>query len=116
MEIKRRKPRVINLRKKTAKLNRPVVKVSVPVEEISERIEVKSKEWVGGSFPCVDCGAKEAIEFGRCKACDTSHRELASRLDSRPKTQLEKVQPKFTVRKEVSGGVVVTVQTLEPLR
>ena len=72
--------------------------------------------WEGGTFPCMDCGAKEAIELGRCKICDIEHQKIIDRLDATPKQVIEKVPPKLTYRKEVSRGVVVTISTTEPLR
>lgn len=115
-DITKRKPKVINLRK-----NKKPVRVSKPKQIIVETQEVqpaKQREWTGGEFPCADCGMTEAIELGRCRSCDVKHREIVTRFDSRPKGEsLPKTPaPIASIRKEVSQGVIVTVQTLTPLR
>lgn len=118
MDILKRKPRVINLRRKGKKVNLITKHVTFPIQEKTELIEQKT--WEGGTSPCSDCGIPEAMEMSRCKTCDIKHQELIARLDTRldtgSKQSVEKIPPKFTIRKEVSGGVVVTVQTMEPLR
>ena len=95
-----------------------IIPTKLSVTEEPAKIELaKQKEWIAGEFPCIDCGLKEAIELGRCKGCDTNHKEIVARLDSHPRTQqLERLPVQATYRKEVSQGVIVTVQTLEPLR
>ena len=117
MDIIRKKPKVIDLRKnkKPVQVKNPV---KIVIETKEENIEpAKPKEWIGGEFPCVDCGTKGAIELGRCKGCDAQHKEVVARLDSRPRTQqLERPPVQATYRKEASQGVIVTIQRLEPLR
>ena len=116
-DIQRKKPKVIDLRKnkKPVQVKNPV---KVVIETKEEKIEpAKPKEWIGGEFPCVDCGSKEAEELGRCRGCDTKHKEVVARFDSRPReTQIERPPVQATYRKEVSQGVIVKIQTLEPLR
>ena len=117
MDIIRKKPKVIDLRKFKGKIEKPIKEPKkIVIEE--EKIEpAKPKEWIGGEFPCIDCGTKEAIELGRCKGCDAQHKEVVARLDSHPRTQqLERPPVQATYRKEVSQGVIVTIQSLEPLR
>ena len=58
---------------------------------------------------CYKCN-KEPVkeEFERCGACETTHKELATQLDARPKTQEIKVKEKLYPIKEVKNGVQVT--------
>ena len=115
MDIQRKKPKIINLRK-----SKKIIPLKEPKRitiETKEEEPAKPKEWTGGEFPCVDCGTKEAIELGRCKGCDTNHKEIVARLDSHPRAQqLERPPVQATYRKEASQGVIVTIQRLEPLR
>ena len=119
-DIQRKKSKVINLRGKGKKPIQVGKSVKVVVEEPkeTEKIEpAKPKDWIGGEFPCIDCGLKEAIELGRCRNCDTQHQEVVKRLDSRPiGPSVERPPVQATYRKEVSQGVIVTIQSLEPLR
>ena len=118
-DIQRKKSKVINLRGKGKKpVQGKSVKVIIEEPKETEKIELaKPKEWIGGEFPCVDCGTKSAIELGRCQSCDTQHQEVVKRLDSHPRAQqLERPPVQATYRKEVSQGVIVTIQSLEPLR
>lgn len=109
-DIKKRKSKVINLKGKK-------IKVKVPVKvHIDNPIASEPKSFESGTFPCVDCGVQEAIEFGRCRTCDAEHRKVVARLDATPRQVIEKVPPKLTYRKEVSGGVVVTISTSEPIK
>lgn len=110
--IKTKKNKVIDLRKKKI-TPKPIIKIAVK-EEPEE--PAPPAPFQGGTFPCIDCKALEAQEFGRCKACDDKHRKVVAQLDARPKQTFEKIPSKLTYRKEASGGVVVTVSTLEPLR
>ena len=116
-DIQRKKPKIINLRKNKRPVQIKPTKIIVESAEEVPETQPIIKEWIGGEFPCVDCGTKEAIEFGRCRSCDTKHKEIVARLDSHPRTQqLERPPVQATYRKEVSQGVIVKIQTLEPLR
>ena len=138
-DIQRKKSKVINLRGKGKK---PVQgkSVKVVVEEtiweanggvttkdgirilldgtkVQKSEPATQKVLQNGTFACIDCGLKEAIEWGRCKGCDTQHQEVVARLDSHPRAQqLERPPVQATYRKEASQGVIVTIQRLEPLR
>ena len=113
MEIRKRKPRTTNLRKKAIK-REYTQPVSIIIKEAEPPIK---KLWEGGTFSCIKCGAQEAQEFNRCRSCDAEHRQKAAELDSKPKTPVpEKMPQKLIYRKEVSRGVVVTISQTEPLR
>ncbi len=110
---KTKKNRVIDLRKKKIA---PVAPIKIQVKTESAPVQV-IKAFQGGTFPCVDCKDVSAQEFGRCKGCDAGHRQLTAQLDARSKMpEPVRITPNLTYRKEVIGGVVVTVSTSEPLR
>lgn len=113
MDIRSRKSRIINLKKKKMAIKNPSTLIKI---HIDDPIVSESKPFEGGTFPCIQCGAKEAIELGRCRPCDVEHQKIVTRLDAIPRQVVEKVPPKLTYRKEVSKGVVVTISTTEPLR
>ena len=110
---KTKKNRVIDLRKKKIVSTAPR---KILVQEAEEPAKPVIAPFQGGTFPCVGCGDASAQEFGRCKVCDTKHRQLAASLDARAVTIPEKIPQNLTYRKEAIGGVIVTISTAEPLR
>ena len=113
---KTKKNRVIDLRKKKIA---PTAPSKISVQEVKEaQVAPIIAPFQGGTFSCISCGNASAQEFGRCKNCDTQHRQLAAQLDARARVVVipEKIPQKLTYRKEVQSGVVVTVSTSEPLR
>mgnify|MGYP001565129580 CR=1 FL=1 len=109
---KTKKNRVIDLRKKKVQ----IAPIKILVQEAEEPVKPVIALFQGGTFPCVGCGDVSAQEFGRCKVCDTKHRQLAASLDKRVVTIPEKIPQNLTYRKLVQDGVVVTISTAEPLR
>lgn len=58
---------------------------------------------------CYKCGKTEVQEeFQLCSSCEVSHRELAKKLDSRPKVIQKKPKEKLFPIKEMKGGIQVT--------
>ena len=109
MDIKKRKPKVINLKKKR--------KVTFSAIKVHTDDPIAPKISVVGNYHCMRCGASVYQELGRCTACKLEHQQIVQRLDARPKqAMVEKVPPKLTYRKEASKGVIVTISTTEPLR
>lgn len=112
-DIQKRKNKVIDLRKKK-------ITVKIPIRVEPEAIAQKPVEpapFKGGTFACIDCKSLSAQEFGRCQECYVKHQQIVAQLDARPRMpEPPRVTPNLTYRKEVSGGVVVTVSTSEPLR
>lgn len=115
-DIKKKKSKIIDLRKKKIAPVKPV-KIAV-VEEVEAITELPPPAiFIGGTYSCIKCGNVSAQEFGRCRACFTEHQQLAARLDAKPKMpEPVRVSPNLQYRKEVSSGVVVTISTTEPLR
>src|SRR3990167_8792911 len=104
MDIKKRKPKPINLRKRKVIVHSPPVSVEVK-EVVSEPAVVTET----GIFPCIKCGVKEApVEMGRCKACEAEHQKLAKSLDARPRQTVERAKENYDVFKAVRNGVIVT--------
>ena len=110
---KTKKNRVIDLRKKKIATHKTI---QIAVQEAEEPAKPVITPFQGGTFPCVSCGNASAQEFGRCRACDTKHRQLAALLDARAIKIPEKIPQNLTYRKEAIGGVIVTISTAEPLR
>lgn len=121
MDIKPKKPRVIDLRKKK-KTGESVSPRNIPITpEVPEVLdspqalpnppEIPSSRLPDPSvetFSCVVCGVKEAPkELGRCVGCEDGHQKLCRQLDAKPRQIIEKKPMEWIYKTEVKGGVVV---------
>ena len=111
MDIKPKKPKVINLRRK--RKDRVITEMPVQIEvkeEVPAMVETPKETLPEtGTFTCIKCRAKEATrELGRCKPCEVEHENLVRRLDSIPRQILERPKEEWVSKKEVKGGVTVT--------
>lgn len=106
MDINRRKPKVINLRKhKKIVSSIPISSVKIEVSEIRPEVPTIEAE----SFLCMKCGTPEAPEFGRCKPCEIEHKKLVSELDAKPRSIVERPQQEWVTFKQNRGGIIITV-------
>lgn len=117
MDIRTKKPKVINLRKK--KIATPI-KIGLDDLKQVTPIEVKIKPEIviapesTESYPCIKCGSPTASkELGRCITCDIEHQKIIAQLDAKPKQIIEKVPEKWVYYKQKTGGIVVTVRMTE---
>lgn len=117
MDIKSRKPRVINLKGKKLKAECSV-KVEVPVAETpkvhtDDRVIDAPHDEQASNYSCVQCGSPASKELGRCVVCDVEHQKIVAQLDAKPKQVIEKVPEKWVYYKQATGGVIVTVRMTE---
>ena len=106
-DIKNKKPKVINLRKKKIIISAPV---KLKIEEVKPQPRVLNEipQIESGTFPCIKCGAKEAPEMGRCGPCGVEHKRVCATLDSRPKQSFERPKEEWIKQTEVRGGITIT--------
>ncbi len=58
---------------------------------------------------CYKCNSVEvAEEFQRCPSCEQTHKELAKKLDSKPRVKVKKVKEELFPIYEVKQGIKVT--------
>ena len=110
-DINKRKPRVINLKKK--KLVVPVVtpvKLEVAPEVKPEIKAVPIVPRIVEQVQCSQCGGGNE-DMLRCLSCETSHQELVARLDAVKRVKVPKVKEPLMVTHEKRGGIDVTVYT-----
>ena len=102
MDINRRKPRVINLRK--IKKQVTPVKAEIEPEVIPE---VSKVSLTTSPDKCFQCGSGNE-DYLRCETCEAKHQEIVAKFETRPKVKTEKVREKFYPFYSVKGGVKFT--------
>ena len=62
------------------------------------------------TYSCYKCNiATVDEEYTRCPPCEVAHKELAAKLDARPRQKVEKVREKLYPLKEVRDGIEKTM-------
>ena len=107
MDIRPRKPRVINLRKIKKQII-PVTSVKVESETKQGLMpEVKIAPQIISQEKCFECGSGNEDNL-RCISCEAKHQEIVARLEARPKVKKEKVREKLYPFYSVKRGVEFT--------
>lgn len=64
---------------------------------------------VEGKYSCYKCNsAVVSEEFQRCPACESAHKELCAKLDSRPINKIKKPKEELFAIKSMRRGVEFT--------
>ena len=107
-DIRRKKPRVINLRK----AKKQVFEVAPVKLEIAPEIKpiIKPVPRIVDQPQCSQCGGGNE-DMLRCVSCEAEHQELVARLDSVKRTKVPKVKEELMISHEKRGGIDVTVYT-----
>ena len=111
-DINKRKPRVINLKKRkiTGVPRLPETQISVKVHTEPVVIPVKPVPRIVEQPQCSQCGGGNE-DMLRCVSCEASHQELVARLDAVKRVKVPKVKEELMITHEKRGGIDVTVYT-----
>ena len=111
MDIEKRKPRVINLKKNRKQVIPPTpIKLEVAPEIKSVTPAIKLPPRIVEQAQCSQCGGGNE-DMLRCVSCEASHQELVAKLDSVKRVKVPKVKEELMVTHEKRGGIDVTVYT-----
>ena len=102
MDIRKRKPRIINLKKK---VKVRVERYDTPVVHVDEPIVAPPR--IIDQAQCFKCGGGNEDNL-RCADCEAKHQEIVARLDARPQSKVEKVPVQWVKSKEIRNGIVIT--------